>query len=415
MADSQESSRFVRRLNFTGGNLATEWKTFKAQFEIYKVAKKFADMEEEEQIANLLLLMGSDSVPIYNQFTFHATNEGETKTLANVLAMFDRHFEPVKNVIYERVKFNSLRQEGKPIHQFITELQQQASLCDYGEVSNDLIRDRIVVGVDNSKLREYLIDLEDLTLTRCIQKAKQYVSHHEQAARMVECNEDAVLFSPSLSERHARSSSACMVEAVSNRKTNVVPKMKSGMGNNKCYFCNRNHGQSACYARNSVCHVCKKRGHWAGARACKGRRQSAAHALTESQTTLESATAMEGLFLGSDMDSQRLEAVTSVTDAGGAWYVQLQVDSHLVKFKIDTGAAVTAVPSTLSHCFDRVSHSVKSLRGAGNHRLDTEGSAEVKLTLGDKCVTETVYCEGFGRTTTRKTGYLGVGLNPICA
>jgi len=38
--------------------------------------------------------------------------------------------------------------------------------------------------VNYSKLREYLIDLEDLTLSKCIQKAKQYVSNHEQALKM---------------------------------------------------------------------------------------------------------------------------------------------------------------------------------------------------------------------------------------
>jgi len=38
--------------------------------------------------------------------------------------------------------------------------------------------------VNDSKLREYLINLEDLTLSKCIQKAKKYVSNHEQALKM---------------------------------------------------------------------------------------------------------------------------------------------------------------------------------------------------------------------------------------
>jgi len=77
-----------------------------------------------------------------------------------------------------RVKFNSITQGNNTIHQFITELQSQAANCEYGAVRDYLIRDRIVIGVNDSKLREYLIDLEDLTLLKCIQKAKQYVSNH---------------------------------------------------------------------------------------------------------------------------------------------------------------------------------------------------------------------------------------------
>ena len=97
-----------------------------------------------EQIANLLLLMGSDSVPIFNQFTFNEEVEGQKRTLDNVIAMFDRHFDLV---IFERVKFNSIKQETQSIHQFITQLQSQADNCDYGDTHEEMIKDSIVVVV----------------------------------------------------------------------------------------------------------------------------------------------------------------------------------------------------------------------------------------------------------------------------
>jgi len=114
-------------------------------------------MHEEVQIANLLLLMGLDSVPIFEQFIFHGTEEDRAETLNNVISMFDRYFEPVKNIIYERVKFNGMCQESKSLHQFITDLQSQADNCEYGAMRDQFVRDRIVVGVSNNKLREYLI------------------------------------------------------------------------------------------------------------------------------------------------------------------------------------------------------------------------------------------------------------------
>jgi len=45
---------------------------------------------------------------------------------------------------------------------------------------DQLVKNRIVVGVSNDKLREYLIDIKYLTLPKCILKAKQCVSHHSQ-------------------------------------------------------------------------------------------------------------------------------------------------------------------------------------------------------------------------------------------
>ena len=185
--DNNDKDKFVTKLDLTASNVAIQWKTFKSQFSIYKIAKNYSKMSSEDiKIANMLLLMGRDCVPIYDQFKFDDKVETQKKTLDNVIKLFDNHFEPVKNVIYERLKFNNLKQEpGQSIHQFIVAVQTQAVNCDYGEpIVNELIRDRIVVGVRDSNLRDYLVDIDDLDLAKCIQKAKQYVSFHEQTRQM---------------------------------------------------------------------------------------------------------------------------------------------------------------------------------------------------------------------------------------
>ena len=107
---NSKKDHFVQRLNFGGNNFALIWKTFKAQFAVVKIAKKYADMKIEEQIVNLLVLIGSDSVPIFNQFTFSDDVEKQKRTMDDVIAMFDRRFEPVNNVISERAKFNSIKE-----------------------------------------------------------------------------------------------------------------------------------------------------------------------------------------------------------------------------------------------------------------------------------------------------------------
>lgn len=128
-------------------------------------------------------VMGPDSVNVNEQFTFSEDTDDTKKTLDNVIKMFDNHFEPVKNTIFERAKFNSMVQGELSIHQFIVQLQEQAGYCEYGAMKDKLIRDRIVVGVSDKKLRDYLIDIDDLDLNKCIQKSKQYVAHHKQACQ----------------------------------------------------------------------------------------------------------------------------------------------------------------------------------------------------------------------------------------
>jgi len=283
MAEGGE--HFVKKMCFSSSeNLAASWKLFKSQLRIYMIAKKFSDMSEEEKIANALLLMGSESVPIYDQFVFNEDVPAERKTLENVLTMFGKHCEPVKNITYERVKFNSMKQGEMSIHQFITTLQSQADVCEYGQMRDELVRDRIVVGVRDMKLREYLIDVENLTLSSCIQKAKQYISHHEQIKKMDESVDE------NLDDVHHKS-----------KQSNSKTAASSGFVKT-CPFCNKQpHHRTKCPARFSICHACKVKGHWAKSRACKGKTtQTPTRNEEVSEQTTESG--VEGLYLGSESD-----------------------------------------------------------------------------------------------------------------
>ena len=316
MADSG-ADRFVKKMSFTGGNLAAAWKLFQSQLKIYMVAKKFSELGEEEKIANALVLMGSESVPIYEQFTFSDTVEGQKKTLDNVLKMFEKHCEPVKNVIYERVKFNSMRQGDMTIHQFITAIQSQADVCEYGDMRNDLARDRIVVGVNDQKLREYLIDVEDLTIEKCIQKAKQFVSHHDHARKMEQSTGDNL---DSTEANSGKYEELDQVDRQRNRnfgQRNRQPGYRGGKnrgaqsytsGTNiqfrqrnqqNCDFCNKeNHIRDRCPARFSICHFCKSKGHWAKSKACFRSKQS----VNKAEEVDFGSDEVEGLYLGTESD-----------------------------------------------------------------------------------------------------------------
>ena len=98
----------------------------------------------------------------------------------------------------------------------------------------EMIRNRIVVSVSDDKLKKYLIDVEDLNLSTCTQKAKQYVSHHAQARLCTvvgEENLDAV-------RQATQTNYARLNKEVKHDKSN----MKRCNGQRKvakCGYCNR--------------------------------------------------------------------------------------------------------------------------------------------------------------------------------
>ena len=57
------------------------------------------------------------------------------------------------NIIFARAKFNKrIQQAGESIDQFIQDLHRLADDCSYHSLKDELIRDRIVVGVRDDEL-----------------------------------------------------------------------------------------------------------------------------------------------------------------------------------------------------------------------------------------------------------------------
>ena len=91
----------------------------------------------------LIYVMGDQADDILRSF---ALPEEDRKNYAIVKAKFDNHFVHRRNVIFERARFNRRRQEeGESVDSFITALYTLAEHCGYGELHDEMVRDRIVV------------------------------------------------------------------------------------------------------------------------------------------------------------------------------------------------------------------------------------------------------------------------------
>ena len=102
---------------------------------------------------------------------------------------------------------------------------------------------------------------------------------------------------------------------------------------------------------------------------------------------------------------------STVIETSKAWMVEVEVNDKMVNFKIDTGAAVTAVPKSLMQVLPSLSPTDKTLRGAGNHKLSLFGKASVVLTFRDKRIKDTVYVvDGLVNPLLGKPAIAGLGV-----
>ena len=70
---------------------------------------------------------------------------------------FENYFIAKRNIIFDRPKFVSRSQQvGESVDSIITDLYGLERYCNFGALKEELIRDRIIVGLQNRELSEKL-------------------------------------------------------------------------------------------------------------------------------------------------------------------------------------------------------------------------------------------------------------------
>ena len=73
------------------------------------------------------------------------------------MGKFDSYFDVRRNTIFERARFNGrAKKESESVEQYITELHDFVEVCAYGVLKDEMIRDRLVVGIRDLSLSEKL-------------------------------------------------------------------------------------------------------------------------------------------------------------------------------------------------------------------------------------------------------------------
>lgn len=231
------------KLNIKTGNIRKNWQLFRQTWKNYETATKLSSNTNEQRIATLLTVIGQNALEVYNTFQF---NEAEETTIDNVLDKFENYCVPQSNLTFERYKLFSRKQNSaESIDEYVTCLKGLASSCEFGEISNSLVKDAMVLGVHDEKLRETLLrelklSLEKaISIARAAENAKFQSTHIDKQENGVETLNKV---------KHYKA----------NNKSNITDVIK-------CKFCGRNHERNKfkCPAFGKKCSKCSKDNHFA--------------------------------------------------------------------------------------------------------------------------------------------------------
>ena len=288
---------------------------------------------------------------------------------------FETYFRVKRNVIYERARFNSRNQlEGEPVEQYVLSLHSLARNCEYGTLQEELIRDRIVIGIRDKALSRRLQLDADLTLEKAMRLVRQNEAVGEQQ-KVLQGNleykkESLVRQNETVGGQQKESA-----ESVDLDKVGVSNEHRGGE-KRKCSRCGREHGANGrCPAQNAVCFGCKRKGHF--------RSMCRSNSISEMTPDTEEAESCEGAVYLGTIEGERQPS----------WLVNICVGSSELTFKLDTGAEVTAISENAFRELKGVQYEApaKKLYGPSHEPLSVVGQFIAEFKYKERFSKQTVF------------------------
>ncbi|XP_057191716.1 uncharacterized protein K02A2.6-like isoform X1 [Triplophysa rosa] len=249
---------------------------------------------------------------------------------------FRSHCEPRKNLTYLRhLFFTRAQAPNELIDAYVTDLKNKAKECEFAQLTESLIRDRIVCGVSNDQIRARLLREPDLDLKKAIDicraseiTKKQIKALHEETEATVN-KISKMKFTKISPEKSATSSTVSKKE--------------------KCTRCGYSHEPRKCPAFGQICKVCRRKNHFG--RMCKTQKQIDKSKYSTKKVHEIGQEDFTELFIGAIEEEQAKNKVkmqiNEVNDATAVnkdkWTETLKINKSSISFKLDTGAECNVI------------------------------------------------------------------------
>nr|XP_024656779.1 uncharacterized protein LOC112432450 [Maylandia zebra] len=349
-----------------------QWSSYTERFGYFVAAN---DIQDAKLVPIFLSVIGPKTFTLLRSLLQPA--KPGSKSFTEIVDTLTKHFSPKPLVIAERFKFHKRNQEeGESVTMFVASLRKLAEHCEFKDVLNDTLRDRLVCGLRNEAAQKKLLTESDLTLEKAINISVTM----EMASK----------------EAHAL------------HATDRVHKLDNGKANAQgpCFRCGKlGHLASDCWCKEMDCNNCGKKGHVA--RACRNKRckdKGSKPGNKRGTARFKKERHVHTVKLHEDRandssDEEVLSAINTVRilkvdETSDGFWVTPKLEGHVVKMQIDTGSKASLVSynvyrTCLKHLPLKPSDTV--FKGYTGHRVPMKGMAEVTVQYNGQTAKLPVY------------------------
>ena len=164
MADLLKSALNPLTLDLSVDRYAA-WTIWQQKWNDYSLLTKLSEQSKEYQCALLRYTFTDETRNVYESFNLSTEDAKDPKKILEALETFSRG---VVNETLERHLFNSRKQDdGEKFDDFLTDLKILSKNCNFcDDCYPGLLRDRIVGGIQDDKIRQSLLADNKLTLEK---------------------------------------------------------------------------------------------------------------------------------------------------------------------------------------------------------------------------------------------------------
>ena len=281
------------------GNLAVNWKKFRRIWENYEIATHLNKQDSSLRVATLLSCIGSDVLDIFDGLSFDT--EADRQDINKVLEKLEAYCIGETNETYERYVFNKRdQQQDESFDSYLSALRSLIKTCNFGTLQDDLLRDRVVLGIRENSTRKKVLAESKLTLEKC----------------------------PSHSTGNPPSKRTAATGVPRNKGSGPGQRRESQI---KCKFCLKTHERKkkSCFAWNKSCNACGISNHFSGSSVCRGKKTGSGVVHTVEE------------FSDEDDYFFHIESPNTVHRKR---FASMQLRDEQIQFQLDCGATVNILP-----------------------------------------------------------------------
>ena len=143
------------------------WEFFRQQWEDYEIATGLDQRDQKVRLATLRSVMRKDCLQVFNNLELTVEQKSSVKACLDAL---EAYFKPKRNCGATRdMCFNSSsQQQEESTDEYVNRLRKYAASCNFGSLTDELIRDRLVLGIRDQATKLRLLKEEKLDLNKAV-------------------------------------------------------------------------------------------------------------------------------------------------------------------------------------------------------------------------------------------------------